>query len=58
MNRVEKVNKYKVGDIVFTKANADLKLKVRRYLDRIYYCTVVEDPKEEEQVHFERELSS
>lgn len=58
MNRLNTENKYKVGDIVCTKTNSTLKLKVRRYIDRIYYCTVVDDPKEAEQVHFERELMS
>ncbi len=49
-------NKHVAGDIVFAKVNPDQKLKVRRYIDRIYYCQVVDHPEEKEQVYFEREI--
>ena len=49
-------NKYRVGDIVAAKINPDLKLVIRRYIDRVYYCKVQEDPQRKELVYFEREL--
>lgn len=52
---ISQENKYKEGTIVYAKANPSLKLKIRRYVHRIYYCRVQEDP-EKELVYFEREL--
>jgi hypothetical protein len=49
-------NKYKEGDIVTAKENPNKKLIVRRYVDRIYYCKVENDPSAKELVYFEREL--
>ncbi len=51
-------NKYKEGQIVYSKTEPNLKLMVRRYVSRIYYCKIVEDPTRKELVYFERELSS
>jgi len=52
----ESKGKFKAGDTVFAKENPDVKLIVRRYISRIYYCTFVEEPKKKELVLFEREL--
>jgi len=49
-------NKFKEGEIVRAKVNPTLKLLVRRYVDRIYYCKILEDPIRKELVYFEREL--
>lgn len=49
-------NKYKEGEMVCAKVAPSLKLMVRRYVDRIYYCKVLEDPGRKELVYFEREL--
>ncbi len=49
-------NKYKEGETVVAKVTPDVKLKIRRYLQRIYYCRVEGKPEEKEQVYFEREL--
>ncbi|MTI41196.1 hypothetical protein [Fulvivirga lutimaris] len=49
-------NRYVAGDIVYAKANPALKLIVRRYIDRIYYCKIMEQPDAKELVYFEREL--
>jgi hypothetical protein len=49
-------NKYNPGDEVFAKVNPGLKLVIRNYIKRIYYCTIQEDPQHEELVYFEREL--
>ncbi|PKV48054.1 hypothetical protein ATE84_0037 [Aquimarina sp. MAR_2010_214] len=48
--------KFKPGDTVYAKANPEVKLIVRLYYRRIYYCTFAEDPKKKEVVFFEREL--
>jgi hypothetical protein len=50
-------NKYKEGETVFAKVNPELKLIIRRYVDRIYYCKVLDEPERKELVYFERELS-
>lgn len=49
-------NKYAEGSIVYAKVNPRLKLAVRRYVKRIYYCTNLAHPQEKELVYFEREL--
>lgn len=49
-------NLYKEGDVVCAKENPTLKLVIRRYVDRIYYCKVQADPNAKELVYFEREL--
>jgi hypothetical protein len=49
-------NKFMEGSEVFAKANPTIALIVRRYLNKIYYCKVKEDPNQEEQVYFEREI--
>src|SRR5690349_24370926 len=51
-------NKYKEGEFVFAKTNPDLKLVVRRYLDRIYYCRLQENESPGDLVYFERELQA
>jgi len=49
-------NKYKEGEIVYAKECPSIPLKVRRYVHRIYYCRIVDDPEDDELVYFEREL--
>jgi hypothetical protein len=49
-------NTFKEGDVVCAKENPTLKLVIRRYVDRIYYCKVQADPAAKELVYFEREL--
>lgn len=49
-------NKYKEGQVVFAKVNPSLKLVIRRYIDRIYYCKIHNKPDQKELVYFEREL--
>ena len=51
-------NKYKEGEEVYAKVNPSLKLIVRRYVDRIYYCKIKKNPMLKELVYFERELMS
>ena len=49
-------NKYKEGQIVYSIEYPTLPLIVRRYVDRIYYCKVKDDPTRKELVYFERQL--
>lgn len=51
-------DKYKAGDRVHAKANPNMPLVVRRFLDQIYYCRKAGDPDGKDLVFFERELSS
>lgn len=54
----EKENKYEAGNIVYAKSDPDVKLVVRRYLKRIYYCKFYDEPDRKELAMFERELFS
>jgi hypothetical protein len=49
-------NNFKEGEIVYAKIAPKLKLVVRRYVKRIYYCKVQNDPNRKDLVYFEREL--
>lgn len=53
---IKPLNKFKEGAMVASKEDPTIKLVVRRYLDRIYYCRVHGDPAQRERVYFEREL--
>jgi hypothetical protein len=48
--------RYQEGDVVYALEAPDVKLKIRRYVDRIYYCTLVDEPLKKEKVYFDREL--
>lgn len=50
-------NKYPEGAIVGDNVNPGLRLAVRRYVKRIYYCTDLEHPLEKETVYYARELA-
>jgi hypothetical protein len=56
MSRQSVQNKYNAGDTVYAKANPTQKLVIRRYVDRVYYCKVQEEPERKELVYFEREF--
>lgn len=49
-------NKYKEGEIVYAKVNPEVKLVIRRYVDKIYYCKFPDEPARKELVYFEREI--
>ena len=49
-------NKYKEGEIVCAKVDPHRKLLIRRYVDRIYYCKVLDDSDQKEFAYYEREL--
>ena len=49
-------NIYKVGTIILAKEAPTVKLEIKRYLQRIYYCSVVGEETSKQKVYFEREL--
>jgi hypothetical protein len=49
-------HKFKEEEVVCALKNPTLKLLIRSYVDRIYYCKIMEDPTRKELVYFEREL--
>lgn len=51
-------NKFEEGSIVYATEAPTVALVVRRYVERVYYCTVKDHPELKDQVYFERELSS
>ncbi|MGB3183521.1 MAG: hypothetical protein WBB45_19180 [Cyclobacteriaceae bacterium] len=55
--REEPAGKYSPGEIIFSKVDPGVKLKIRRYVNRIYYCRFVDDPDRKEVVLFEREIA-
>lgn len=50
-------NKYKEGQEIYAISNPTVKLVIRRYVDRIYYCKIKDNPEEKERVYFERQLT-
>lgn len=51
-------NKYKEGEIVYAKLKPEVKLIIRRYIDRVYFCKIHDDPNQKELAYFEREIES
>ena len=51
-------NTFPEGSTVYANVDPTRTLVVRRYVKRIYYCTVPDDPSQKELVYFERELMS
>lgn len=49
-------NSFPEGSVVWANERPNVALLVRRYIDRIYYCTNQSNPSEKEMVYFEREL--
>lgn len=56
MNRDIKKNRFKEGEVVCALVDPTLKLVIRRYVDRIYYCKIQKNPARKELVYFDREL--
>lgn len=54
--RTEDDNLYGTGTIITAKVDPLLKLKIERYYQRIYYCSVVDEPARKHYAYFEREL--
>jgi hypothetical protein len=51
-------NIYSEGTIITAKVDPALKLVIKRYYQRIYYCAVVNEPDRKHFAYFERELIS
>jgi len=49
-------NIYQAGTILAAKVNPGLKLVIKRYYHRIYYCAIVNEPDKKHFAYFEREL--
>ena len=50
-------NLYKEGSIICAKIEPTLKLLITKYRQRIYYCTVVGHPDQNNLAYFESELT-
>ncbi|MFN8713206.1 MAG: hypothetical protein ACK5Z2_10180 [Bacteroidota bacterium] len=53
---MEAENKYAEGQYVHAIDSPHIKLIIRRYLDRIYYCKIAEFPEHDDLVYFERQI--
>jgi hypothetical protein len=49
-------NKHHENEEVYAKVHPNVKLIVRRYIDRVYYCKIASAPERKELVYYEREL--
>lgn len=47
---------FKIGQLVFAKVAPKVKLIIRKYYAKIYYCPFVDDPEKKELALFEREI--
>ena len=48
--------KFEEGEVVYAKVNPQIKMIVRRYVARIYYCTFADQPDKKELALFDREI--
>jgi hypothetical protein len=51
-------NKFEEGSTVYAIVAPSVALVIRRYVERVYYCMVKDQPEQKEQVYFERELTA
>lgn len=49
-------NIYPIGTMIFARAQPDLKLVIEQYLQRIYFCRVLDQPDTKQFPYFEKEL--
>lgn len=49
-------NIYPIGQIIRARTNPLLPLVIYKYFQRIYYCSVVDDPNHKHFAYFEHEL--
>ena len=49
-------NKFKKGEVVKERIRPTQKLIITRYINKLYYCKIEENPNLKELVYFEREL--
>ena len=51
-------NKFAEGSVVYAIAKPTVKLIIKRYVDRVYYCRAQLDPAQKQLTFFERELTN
>ena len=51
-------NIYPEGSVVYAKVDPANKLSVRRFVKRIYYCTLLKGGIQKDLVYYERELTN
>jgi hypothetical protein len=56
-NEINNDNLYKEGSIICARIEPTLKLLITKYRQRIYYCTVVGHPEQNNLAYFESELT-
>lgn len=49
-------NIFRVGTIILAKEAPAVKLQIKNYYQRIYYCAIVGNESAKQKVYFEREL--
>ena len=54
--RTNEDNIYTVGTIVIAKEAPTLKLEIKKYYQRIYYCSIIGDEVSKQKAYFERDL--
>lgn len=54
----EPLSIYPKGTIVSTKTEPPVSLKVERYYQRIYYCSIINSPLIKNLAYFDRELTA
>ena len=54
--RTNSDNLYSEGIFITAKVNPSLRLKIKKYYQRIYYCEIVGDEERRQFAYFEREL--
>jgi hypothetical protein len=54
--RTNEDNIYAVGTIVTAKEAPTVKLEIKKYYQRIYYCSVVDNEVPKQKAYFERDL--
>ena len=56
-NEINNDNLYQEGSIICAKIEPALKLLITKYRQRIYYCTVIGHPEQNNLAYFESELT-
>jgi hypothetical protein len=51
-------NKYKEGEVVYANSDPKRKLVISRYIDRIYYCYLQQNPSIKNLLFYERQLKA
>jgi hypothetical protein len=49
-------NIYQVGTLIFARESPTVRLEIKKYRQRIYYCAIVGDESAKQKAYFEREL--